>query len=187
MAARMALQQFADKGGRVFASHWHAYWFAEGAPSFKSIATWGRNNALNRAGTIDMSFPTGMALAQWLVNVGGSPTLGMVDIVQNASNRLIDMAAGGNISQRWIYSASQTPQSVMFLSATTPIPGGTCGRAVVSDLHLTSGMNQGMMMAGDQPTAPFPTSCVSTDLAPREKVLEFMLFDIASCVQAIIP
>jgi hypothetical protein len=187
MEARTALQQFADKGGRVFASHWHAYWFDQGTAPFKSIATWGRNNRLAQAGTIDTSFPTGMSLAQWLVNVGGSMTLGQVDIVQNASNRLIDMAAGGNISRRWIYSATQTPQSVMFLSATTPIPGGTCGRAVVSDLHVTSGMNQGMTMMGDQPTAPFPTSCVTTDLAPREKVLEFMLFDIASCVQAIIP
>jgi hypothetical protein len=183
MEARTALQQFADKGGRVFASHWHAYWFDQGTAPFKSIATWGRNNRLAQAGTIDTSFPTGMSLAQWLVNVGGSVTLGQVDIVQNASNRLIDMAAGGNISQRWIYSATQTPQSVMFLSATTPIPGGTCGRAVVSDLHLTSGVGN----TGDDPTATFPTSCVSTNLEPREKVLEFMLFDIASCVQAIIP
>src|SRR6185295_12475387 len=68
MAARMALQQFADKGGRVFASHWHAYWFAAGTDSFKSIATWGRRDRLNQQGTIDQSFPTGAALAQWLVN-----------------------------------------------------------------------------------------------------------------------
>jgi hypothetical protein len=91
------------------------------------------------------------------------------------------MAAGGNISQRWIYP-NQNPPSVAFLSATTPIPGGTCGRAVVSDLHLITGGT------GDMPAGTFPTgSCVTTDLAPREKVLEFMLFDIASCVQAIIP
>jgi hypothetical protein len=187
MAARMALQKWADAGGRVFASHWHAYWFAEGPAPFKSIATWGRNNALAQQGTIDQTFPTGSALAQWLMNVQGSTTLGMVDIVQNASNRLIDAAAGPPTSQRWIYSATQTPQSVMFLSATTPIPGGNCGRAVVSDLHVTSGMNNMMMMVGDQPTAPFPMSCVTTTLEPREKVLEFMLFDIASCVQPVIP
>jgi hypothetical protein len=30
MAARMALQQYADAGGRVFASHWHNYWFEHG-------------------------------------------------------------------------------------------------------------------------------------------------------------
>jgi hypothetical protein len=185
MPARMALQQFADKGGRVFASHWHAYWFDQGTAPFKSMATWGHRNGLpnNYLATIDQSFPTGASLAQWMVNVGGSQQLGMVQIQQNASNRLIDMAAGGKISQRWIYASTLTPQSVLFLSATTPIPGGTCGRAVISDLHVSAGGGQG----GDQPAMPFPTSCVTTDLSPREKVLEFMLFDIASCVQAIIP
>jgi hypothetical protein len=183
MAAKMALEKFANMGGRVFASHWHSYWFADGPPSFKSIATWGRQpNGLGPVGTVDQTFQTGAALAQWLVNVGGSVTLGTVDMTQDASNRQIDAAAGGNVSQRWIFSAAQTPQSVAFLSATTPIPGGTCGRAVVSDLHLITGGT------GDMPTGAFPTtSCVTTDLAPREKVLEFMLFDIASCVQAIIP
>jgi hypothetical protein len=179
MAARMALEKFANAGGRVFASHWHAYWFAEGTPAFKSIATWGLNDRLMNMATIDQSFDTGSALAQWMMNVGGSTALGQVDITQDASNRLIDMAAGGNISQRWIYSANQTPQSVVFLSATTPIPGGTCGRAVVSDLHLIAATG---VTGADSPTAAFPGSCVTTDLTPREKVLEFMLFDIASCV-----
>jgi hypothetical protein len=180
MAARMALEKWANAGGRVFASHWHSYWFAEGTPAFKSIATWGRNDRLMNMATIDQGFDTGVALAQWMVNVGGSQALGMVDITQDASNRLIDMAAGGNISQRWIYSPNQTPQSVVFLSATTPIPGGSCGRAVVSDLHLVGAADA--MGRVDTPTATFPTSCMTTDLSPREKVLEFMLFDIASCV-----
>jgi hypothetical protein len=180
-AARMALEKWTNAGGRVFASHWHSYWFAEGSPTFKSIATWGRNNMLMNTATIDQSFDTGSALAQWMMNVGGSMSLGQVDITQDASNRLIDMAAGGNISQRWIYSPNQTPQSVVFLSATTPIPGGTCGRAVVSDLHLVGAADPttGLM---DMPTAAFPMSCMTTTLSPREKVLEFMLFDIASCV-----
>ena len=53
---------------------------------------------------------------------------------------------------------------------------------MVSDLHLSSGTG----MAGDVPTATFPTSCVTTMLSPREKVLEFMLFDIASCVAPVV-
>jgi hypothetical protein len=188
MAARTALEQFANKGGRVFASHWHTYWFADGPPSFKSIGTFGRRNGLPNPymATIDQGFPTGQALAEWLVKVGGSMTLGSVEIAQNASNTLIDAATGPKTSQRWIYADTLTPKSVQFLSATTPIPGGTCGRAVLSDLHVTAGTNNNMMMTGDQPTAAFPTSCVTKTLEPREKVLEFMLFDIASCVKPVI-
>jgi hypothetical protein len=188
MAARLALEQFANKGGRVFASHWHTYWFADGPPSFKSIGTFGRREGLPNPylATIDQGFPTGQALAEWLVKVGGSTMLGSVEIAQNASNTLIDAATGPKASQRWIYADTLTPKSVQFLSATTPIPGGTCGRAVLSDLHVTAGTNNNMMMTGDDPRAPFPTSCVTKTLEPREKVLEFMLFDIASCVKPVI-
>jgi len=82
-----------------------------------------------------------------------------------------------------LYASTLAPASVQFLSATTPIPGGTCGRAVISDLHVSAGTG----VDTDQPGQPFPSGCITTALTPRERVLEFMLFDIASCVQRIIP
>jgi hypothetical protein len=185
-AGRMALQQYADKGGRVFASHWHAYWFEQGTPSFKSIATFFHRDGLPSPydATIDQSFPTGKVFAQWMLNVGGSTTLGIVPITQDASARLIDAAGGKNVSQRWIYASTYQPQSVLFLSAATPVPGGTCGRVVITDLHVSAGGNA---LDTDQPRLPFPTGCRTKDLSAREKALEFMLFDIASCVRPPIP
>jgi hypothetical protein len=186
MAGRMALQKYADLGGRVFASHFHTYWFEQGTPAFKSIGTFFHRPGLPAAydATIDQSFPEGKVFAQWLLNVGGSTTLGIVPIVQNASKRLIDAAGGKNVSQRWIYASTYDPQSVLFLSATTPVPGGTCGRVVITDLHVSAGGNA---LDTDQPKLPFPTGCLTKDLSAREKALEFMLFDIASCVQPPIP
>jgi hypothetical protein len=190
MAARMALQQYADMGGRVFASHWHAYWFEKGTPDFMSVATF-----LNPHGgrlpnptdtTIDQTFDQGQALAQWMMNVQGSMVLGTVPIAQDASNTEVAMAAGPPISQRWIYAPAQN-NTVVFLSATTPIPNAmnmkpnACGRAVLSDLHVSAGG-----AGSDMPATPFPTGCVTQGLTPREKVLEFMLFDIASCVRPIV-
>jgi hypothetical protein len=122
-----------------------------------------------------------------MLNVMGSTVLGTVPIAQDASNTEVAMAAGPPISQRWIYAPTQN-NVVLFLSATTPIPNATnpmpkaCGRAVLSDLHVSAGG-----MGSDMPNMPFPTGCVTTTLSPREKVLEFMLFDIASCVKAIVP
>jgi len=183
-AALKALQDWADLGGRVFASHWHAYWFEKGTPAFQSIATFNHREGIPNPydATIDTSFATGAALSQWMVKVGGSTTPGIVTIAQDASNRLVDQATGGNTSQRWIYASTLTPQSVQYMSATTPIPGGHCGRAVLSDIHVSAGA-----VGSDMPATPFPSGCITTDLTPQEKVIEFMLFDIAACVQPIIP
>ena len=181
MAARQALQDFADMGGRVFASHWHVYWFEQGLPPFRSIATFRHRNGLPSPynATVDNA-----TLSQWLLNVGASTTLGILPLVQEANQTTVDTVAGGMTSQRWIYAADRNPQAVQYLSATTPIPGGTCGRVVLSDIHVSAG---GMNAMSDMPNVPFPMGCVTTDLSPQEKALEFMLFDIASCVGIIVP
>jgi hypothetical protein len=194
MKARMALQQYADMGGRVFASHWHTYWFEQGTPDFMSVATFfnphQRGLANPTDATIDQSFDKGQALAQWMMGplVMGSTVLGTVTIAQDASNTEVAMAAGPPISQRWLYGpVPKGPNAVLFLSATTPIPNtatpkpNACGRVVLSDLHVSAGG-----AGSDTPATPFPMGCVTTTLSPREKVLEFMLFDIASCVAPIV-
>lgn len=49
--------------------------------------------------------------------------------------------------------------------------------ALIADLHVSAGAGT----ASDKPAMPFPLGRVTTDLSPQ-KSLEFMLFDIASCV-----
>ena len=190
--ARQALQTFADLGGRVFASHWHVYWFEQGPAAFRSIATFNHRSGLPNpyTATIDANRT---ALTDWMMNVGGSTTRGQVLLRQNASNTTVDAVTGGNISQRWIYAADRNPQAVTYLQANTPVPpegSGQCGKVVLSDLHVSggagSGGDAGAGPGSDQPNRPFPTGCVTTELSPQEKVLEFMLFDIASCVAPII-
>ena len=90
-------------------------------------------------------------------------------------------------AQRWIYDPSN--QYVKYLSFVTPIggiplkpvdgggesPPQYCGKAVFSDLHVA-----GNPSTND--TSPPPGGCDNVDLSPQEKALEFMLFDLSSCV-----
>jgi hypothetical protein len=130
-------------------------------------------------GTIDTSFPKGQALKDWLGNVGGLTPSGQITIKDAKDNsKTVNVDAG---VQSWI-SLSNTnaggQNAVEYMTFNTPLgldPSKQCGRVVYSDLHVSSGDNVGQ---------PFPSGCVTTDLSPQEKALEFMLFDLSSCIQS---
>ena len=85
------------------------------------------------------------------------------------------VVAADKPSQPWITSGSNTMYFSFDTPVTPPTPGQYCGRAVFSDLHV----------AGDPSTSdssPPPGGCATGPLSPQEKALEFMLFDLSSCV-----
>jgi hypothetical protein len=180
--ARQALSDFAAGGGRVFASHWHRYWFSDGPAPVPSVGTWtdridpAASGAI-AVGTVDVSFPKGLAFRNWLVNVGASSTPGQLPIKDSKHN--LD-AVNLTEAQQWITLPNPNANNqtaVQYTTFNTPVgqpAAAQCGRVVYSDLHVSS---------GDQPGNPFPSGCVTTDLSPQEKALEFMLFDLSSCVQ----
>jgi hypothetical protein len=140
-----------------------------------------------------MMFPKGQALQQWLGNVnalgqGGVPATDL-SIYQPRYNSVV---GSSNIpSQPWINSSNMGTNQTMYFSFDTPVnlmppttgpdPSGGptyCGRAVFSDLHVAGDPST----CGDNMTSPPPGGCVQGDLSPQEKALEFMLFDLSSCV-----
>jgi hypothetical protein len=179
------LVEYTRVGGRVFMSHWHHMWLEESdTAAWKATAVWNhaRDLANPITATIDRSFPKGAALAQWLMNVGGSTTLGEIEI--RAAQHTIDTNNPAT-TQRWIHAdnvrddrGNNVPNTIQYFSFNTPIDAAEanqCGRVVNSDIHVSS---------GDQVNRAFPTGCTTTDLSPQEKVLEYMFFDIASCIRS---
>ncbi|MGO8995062.1 MAG: carboxypeptidase regulatory-like domain-containing protein [Polyangiaceae bacterium] len=188
-----ALEAYANGGGRVFASHFHYYWF-EGtgsSPEFKATATWipgsngigpGADNVTSAS--INTSFPKGLALDQWLGIVSALQSDGTLQITDSRQNASVNPAVNVS-SQSWITDVTvpTVPSggpTTMYLDFNTPIaatPASQCGRVVYSDLHVGAASND-----YSNGTSTVPGGCTVGDLSAQEKALEFMLFDLSSCV-----
>ncbi|MES1174862.1 MAG: hypothetical protein ABUL62_11095 [Myxococcales bacterium] len=198
--AYLNVRAYADHGGRIFGSHWHNAWIrteAETAtdplwyPQVVKFSSGAHGFVNPLTAKIDVSFPKGVSFSQWLTNVGASVVPGEL-IIQGAEHSIdavlpkaimapdpVSYAAGPG-AQQWIYAqdselSTPTP-TVQYFSMNTPVAGAECGRMVFSDLHVSTG-------SGDTTKTAFPTGCAKNPLTPQEKALEFMLFDLSSCVQ----
>jgi hypothetical protein len=203
-----ALETYLNAGGRVFASHYQYSWFAGSIGSNQgytapqdwgpNLATWVHDtgNAMGPVGgifdtTVNGSmapFPKGVAFQQWLTGLGAlgrNVAAGELSIYDPRYNAVVSTI--NPPSQPWITSdSSGMAGQTMYFSFNTPIapatpPGGGppqyCGRAVYSDLHVGADP-----VTNDDPNMPPPAKCSNVDLSPQELALEFMLYDLSSCV-----
>jgi hypothetical protein len=198
---QQALFDYAAAGGRVFASHFHYSWFNSGPFGAANLATWTptampmaglTNGIIQTALPNGQMFPKGVAMKQWLGNVGalgvnGAPP-GELPITEAKHNA--DVSASNTPSTPWILAdqGSQPPNATQYFSFDTPIGAPAtqqCGRVVFSDLHVgsASGDYGGILGAGGPKAVP--SGCGTGDLSPQEKALEFMLFDLSSCLTPI--
>jgi hypothetical protein len=156
-------------------------------------------------------FPKGAALQQWLAGVGALGTDGVpsgdVAIYQPRYNAIVLPA--NKPSQAWITNDPASADAgieggigaageggiadeAMYFSFGTPVGAPVrpaapqfCGRAVFSDLHVTGNPRTNDTSSTDPRAGgkPAPAGCdAAIELSPQEKVLEFMLFDLSSCV-----
>jgi hypothetical protein len=185
-AAEQTLINYANAGGRAFTTHYGYVWLFDDAP-FSTTATWNVNNNSNfvgvnqdgpETGYIVTTFPKGLLLAQWLQYIGASTTQGQMQI-----NTLRDDFSGINAStsQLWVYvnDPNYPPKKPMHYTFNTPVgaaPANQCGRVLYDDFHVEDAPN------GNDQGATFPDECILPGMTPQEKMLEFMIFDLGSCV-----
>ena len=202
---QQVLLDYANGGGRVFASHFHYAWFDTGpfaTISGPALATW--TMGAQPLGNINAqvvtslpngrAFPEGVALGKWLGAVGalgvnGAPS-GELPILSAFSNAAV--TATNVFSQPWIVGDPSSPATEVteYFSFDTPAnvaPVERCGRVVYSDLHASGGDGTGMTR-GSLPAdyagnvRVCPDQCAAGALTPQEKALEFMIFNLSSCL-----
>ncbi|MBN9167386.1 MAG: carboxypeptidase regulatory-like domain-containing protein [Myxococcales bacterium] len=192
-AARQALYDYAKTGGRVFTSHFHHYWFSNSpVPEVKAIASWTNDFTCQGAGctfeaepakdvvvnaTVNSSFAKGAAMKKWLKNTQSLTGPGETLPIQEARHNVNAVTANALSWMTIQNPAAGNKVAHEYVSFNTPVGAPddqVCGRVVYSDLHVG---------AGDTTGAPFPNGCVTPDMTPQQKALEFMLFDLSSCIQ----
>jgi hypothetical protein len=167
---------YANAGGRVFDTHYNYYWIDHGPAPLPATAMFAPDSAGPdpTVATIDTSFPKGDAFATWMLATGASTTKGQIPITQAK----YDVVSVNAPATRWIYGGSSTGPNVFHYTFNTPVTAPDdkqCGKVLFSDFHAAAGSNMQYV--------PFPMECNDNPLTAQEAALEFMIFDLSSCVQ----
>jgi hypothetical protein len=186
--AVQAVFDYLAGGGRVFAWHYHHYWFSSGPAPFPQVGTWGdfAQPPDPATATIDVSTAKGKALSDWLMATGATTVPGTLLIKSPRANitavdptkalALVTLAANDAGPEAGVVDAGpKTAFEVTFQTPLTVPEAERCGRVDYSDLHVAA--------AGEVPGPAFPTECRAGDLSPQEKAIEFLLFDARTCVK----
>jgi hypothetical protein len=178
-AALANVQAYANAGGRVYATHYSYDWIFTNSP-WSATADWSNPNTGNDPTSdvayVDPSTPDGKALAAWLLAAKATTTPGQVQITNSRHDFSPPFAHGG---EQWLYSTTPNADTPLHYTFNTPVDQATqCGRVLYSDFHVNDTTSDGTI---------FPDECDSSPLSAQEKVLEFMIFDLASCVQSAPP
>ena len=183
------LVDYANRGGRVFATHFGYVWLYDDAP-FSGAASWDVDQLAQftadpeSAGVTQIlsggsaPWPVGVQLAEWLKDVHASSIQGAIPI---GTLRKDQDGVTTPESQPWLTITDQhyTTPTVMQFSFDTPL-GSTgankCGRVMFAEYHTE---DQTLSV----PTV-FPAECSSGPITPQEQLLEFSLFNLTGFLRS---
>jgi hypothetical protein len=192
------LHDYAANGGRVFASH-YAYAWVSSNGDWAGTAKWNLDQVDGWADTlpadVDTSTAKGQAFASWLGIVGAlasAPGQTPPQIVVNQARHDVDSVIAP--TQQLVYVDPTTPapdggtrypypNAPLEFAFNTPIGGSpACGRVLFSDFHVAAGTGTASTCSSGM-SDQFPCECgAPAPMTPQEKVFEFLLFDLASCI-----
>lgn len=158
------VETFANAGGRIFGSHFSFTWIYKNG-TFANAVQWSPNNRQldDQDGYINITFPDGKTLAQWLALIGASTTYGQIPLKQLKQ----DTTGVVSPTRAWMTAENAVMQLTFNMPWDKP-NAQQCGRVLFSDYHIDPPQNEGGKI--------FPAECSAGDMTPQEKLLEYNLF-----------
>ncbi|MGB8260088.1 MAG: MBG domain-containing protein, partial [Terracidiphilus sp.] len=184
--------QWANAGGRVFATHYSYVWLF----NTMNASPWGTTQGPETAAswdvnqqspspdpgmaTVNMAFTDGATLANWLQlpAIGASTTLGQIQI----NTLRLDQNGVVAPTQSWLTlntnnTHNEPANPVMQMTFNTPVGADAsqqCGRVLFNDYHVYNASNLG----GET----YPAECNTNAMTPQEHLLEYALFNLTKAV-----
>jgi len=179
------LVNYANAGGRVFATHYSYAWLDPGTPydsPFPPVVDWDHSLAYPSpdpgVATINTGFTDGAALAQWLQNAGASYNNTPGQVVLSTLRR--DFTDVIPPTQPW--AAMNSDNAIMQITFNAPVgapAANQCGRVLYNEYHVEN--------VSVAPGETFPAECPSSaTMLPQEEMLEYALFDLSSFVTPVV-
>lgn len=194
------LLNYANSGGRVFATHYSYAWLDPDSPydsQFPPVANWTVTTEEQVAfgvGSLDTGFTDGATLAQWLQNANATVTgtNNQIDI----STLRTDVSSVISPTQSWVTLNSgsylgQIGNPVMQMTFNTPVgspAASQCGRVMYNDYHVYNGSAISAMYNPALPNGQTFSECSQQPhtMTPQEEMLEYALFDLSSFVTPVV-
>lgn len=170
------LESYGDVGGRIFATHFSYTWLFQNNP-YSTTASWNVNGGFfnQDTGQIDTGSKKGQTFAQWMQLIGALTNTSPPQF--DVTNPRHDFDAVNAPGVRWVY-ATQNGSFPLHYTFDTPLNASpACGRVIYSDFHVTNSSSSGQILS----------TCPPGAMTPQEKALEYMLWDLASCVGSQVP
>lgn len=190
---------YANAGGRIFATHFNYVWLDPNSPddaAFPAVANWAINQSYPTpdpgVATVNTSFTDGATLAQWLNLAGASYTdsqnLTHTDEVSISTLRH-DFNGVIAPTQAWLTLNDGNSNPVMQMTFNTPVGADTsaqCGRVLFNEYHVMDpATTTGVRYSNTELT--FPNECPASDvMSAQEAMLEYAIFDLSSFVQPVV-
>jgi hypothetical protein len=186
------LVSYANAGGHFFATHFSYSWLYQNNP-FNTTAKWNVDyTSIDGPITANVQLPPtnpkGTTFSKWLGVVGALSQASPPQVSIAYPRHDVDSVNSPSVD--WIDTTDNThsggrrpmPATPWLLHYTFDTPVGAtnqCGHVIYSDFHVAN--------AATSPSVTFPTECDKNPLTAQERVLEFMIWDLASCVGAPAP
>jgi hypothetical protein len=178
---------YANGGGRVFATHFSYSWLYNNAP-WSTSADWEATASEDAeyddgTGNINQTAPVPTDVEtffQWMTNLAsdGANATGQFTI-DSERNDFKNPAAN---TELWVSITGAAPAitgeptafpvTYTFATPYSTTTAGTCGKVIFSDFHV----------AGVDSDGTFPNECTGIgEMTAQEKSLEYLIWDLASC------